>query len=76
MHRIKLTIVLLFFIFEITTIQKEVTAQQVLDNEIFSKNNNADNYNINDSVSKPLVHVSITGTGMRATKLEGVTVMI
>ena len=34
----------------------------MLDNEIFSKNNNADNSNLNNSVSKPLVHVSITGT--------------
>jgi RTX calcium-binding nonapeptide repeat (4 copies) len=57
-----LTIVLLLLLLKITTLQKEGNAQQVIDNEIFSKNNNGDNSDINKVVAKPLVHVSITGT--------------
>jgi hypothetical protein len=55
-----LTIVLLLLLLEITTLQKEGYAQQVIDNEIFSKNN-MENSDINKVVPKPLVHVSITG---------------
>ncbi len=57
-----MTIVLLLLLLEIATLKKEGNAQQVIDNEIFSKNNNGDNSDINEDVPKPLVHVSITGT--------------
>ena len=45
-------------------VQKDTTAQQVIDNEILSKkdNNGGDNSNVNEFVPKPQVHVSIEGT--------------
>ena len=58
-------IIILFVLFAtVPIVQKDTTAQQVIDNEILSKkNNNGGEYsNVNEFVPKPQVHVSIEGT--------------
>ena len=51
----------MLLLFAIPIIDKEVTAQEIIDNEALSENND-DNSDINKFVAKPQVNVNIQGT--------------